>query len=940
MIHKILINIFINQLFNFKPKFFFVVITGVTVSNMTLANCVNNNLNITCEGDITLSGPSFGYLYSIGNLNGLFVKNNANITWDNAQYGSPNSSSSGTRAAINYYTSGVSGKVLKAINTGSIIVNNTSNLPSNRGLATMGLYTPTSDSFIEWENTGLLQISSNSNASSGISGVALQARGQVDALNSGTIISQQFGGSTSWLEGLEIKILGLTSDTARDFTLSTFTNKGNINISGPSSASGALGVSLIQKSQNYNSLPSYFILNNDGDITVDVTNTNSTVVNLNSNNFSNVFYEINNNGKLLATDKNYSAILHRATNTNQSSNVVLNNTGIIVGKITTNSGSDKITQTSGSIDGDIFLGAGNDSMLASGGKLNSSIFMGDDNDHVTFKDTLNVIGVPQVDGGLGQDTFNVEAMSLRGFTAASNDNTGNSIEKNNINLTNFEVININNSAQFELTNNLFTDSNKGTLNLANNSTLSTNQNINIADNLFIHGNVNNDQSLINLSDNTLSDSLTITGDYSGNRGVVSINTELNDDSSKTDKLIVNGSAKGSTELRVKNAGGTGAQTINGIHVIQTGSSENNATFILQGGAVSIGAYDYRLNLKKAGTGTNTTAFDNWYLESKLKQRDIEVPVYTPDVGEYLAVETMGNTLFTSRLEDREGASQYQNLGQNDKGNVWVRAYGGHHQFKSMQDQLKTKGNSFVTQIGAGLVTLGEEDQFNLGAMGGFAYYDGKTRSSLTSRESKTKMDGYSLGLYGTWYAYPVEKRGAYIDSWVLWNKFNNKIDTPNQNQYKYDSSGVTASIEAGGDYLINKNGKKDWWIQPQAQLIYQGVHADDFKDAQGVDIYHGKDNVQARMGVKTYLNIPTDGNKLTSYRPYVALNFIHNTNPYSVVIDDVRYENEGSANLGELKLGVEGQVTKNSQVWLNASYVAGSHSNQAYQGNIGWKYNF
>ena len=82
----------------------------------------------------------------------------------------------------------------------------------------MGLYTPTSDSFIEWENTGLLQISSNSNASSGISGVALQARGQVDALNSGTIISQQFGGSTSWLEGLEIRILGLTSDTARDFT--------------------------------------------------------------------------------------------------------------------------------------------------------------------------------------------------------------------------------------------------------------------------------------------------------------------------------------------------------------------------------------------------------------------------------------------------------------------------------------------------------------------------------------------------------------------------------------------------------------------------------------------------------------------------------------------------------------------------------------------------
>ena len=151
---------------------------------------------------------------------------------------------------------------------------------------------------------------------------------------------------------------------------------------------------------------------------------------------------------------------------------------------------------------------------------------------------------------------------------------------------------------------------------------------------------------------------------------------------------------------------------------------------------------------------------------------------------------------------------------------------------------------------------------------------------------------------------------------------------------------MTASIEVGGDYLINKNGKNNWWIQPQSQVIYQGVHADDFKNAQGVNINHGRDNVQARMGVKTYLEIPTNNNKLTSYRPYVALNFIHNTNPYSVVIDDVRYENEGSANLGELKLGVEGNVTQNSQVWLNASYFAGSHSNQSYQGNIGWKYNF
>lgn len=90
----------------------------------------------------------------------------------------------------------------------------------------------------------------------------------------------------------------------------------------------------------------------------------------------------------------------------------------------------------------------------------------------------------------------------------------------------------------------------------------------------------------------------------------------------------------------------------------------------------------------------------------------------PDVGPYVAAETMGNTLFTMRLEDREGASRFQNL-EKDNGNVWIRTYGSHNKFQSLNDQLKTKGNSFVTQIGTGLVTLGEEDQYNLGVMAGY-----------------------------------------------------------------------------------------------------------------------------------------------------------------------------------------------------------------------------
>lgn len=446
------------------------------------------------------------------------------------------------------------------------------------------------------------------------------------------------------------------------------------------------------------------------------------------------------------------------------------------------------------------------------------------------------------------------------------------------------------------------------------------------------------------------DTTEINGNFIGNKGTLVLNTALDGDNSATDKLIIKGAATGSTEVQVKNVGGLGAKTVNGIQIIQTVTSESADTFYLKDNYITAGAFDYSLNLKKSEVNANDVS-DNWYLESKLAKTTVanqatrepyinsEQPVYTPDVGSYLAIATMGNTLFTSRLEDREGASHFQQL-ENDKANVWIRTYGAHSKFRSMSDQLRTSGNSFVTQIGAGLVSLGDEDQYNIGVMGGYAYYDGKTRSELTQRESKAQIDGYSLGLYSTWYAHPVEKRGAYIDTWILWNNFKNTVNSADKNQYQFDSSGVTASIEAGGDYLLNKNSHKNWWIQPQAQVIYQGVDVDNFIDAQGQNILGRSDNLQARMGVKTYLAIETRLGKGTSYRPFLALNYIYNTTPYSVEVSHTNYANTSAKNLGEIKLGLEGHVTKNSQVWVNASYISGHSRNQTYQGNIGWKYNF
>lgn len=80
------------------------------------------------------------------------------------------------------------------------------------------------------------------------------------------------------------------------------------------------------------------------------------------------------------------------------------------------------------------------------------------------------------------------------------------------------------------------------------------------------------------------------------------------------------------------------------------------------------------------------------------------------------------------------------------------------------------------------------------------------------------------------------RQGAYVDSWVLWNDFKNTVTGKDMSPEKYDSSGITASIEAGSNYKLGGNESVSYWIQPQAQFIYQDVQLDNFTEQTGTKV--------------------------------------------------------------------------------------------------------
>ncbi|WP_145579709.1 autotransporter outer membrane beta-barrel domain-containing protein [Yersinia vastinensis] len=448
--------------------------------------------------------------------------------------------------------------------------------------------------------------------------------------------------------------------------------------------------------------------------------------------------------------------------------------------------------------------------------------------------------------------------------------------------------------------------------------------------------------------------LTIDGDLNSHGGDIIFNTVLGDDNSATDKLVVNGSTSGTTWVSVLNAGGSGAATLNGIELVEVnGSSEGE---FVKYGRIVAGAFDYSLT-----RGTDAHA-SNWYLTNTLitdtdpDTEVIRVPlpdpsimIERPEASSYSANLAAANTMFATRLHDRLGETQYIDAltGEQKVTSMWLRNEGGHTRFRDTQEQLGTQANRYVVQLGGDIAqwSLDGLDRLHLGVMAGYGNSKNKTESRISGYTARGSVDGYSLGMYGTWYANEADKSGLYVDSWAQYSWFNNTVDGQNLNTEEYKSKGITASIESGYTFNVGENTAKNakYFIQPKAQVTWMGVKADDHKEANGTRVSGvGDGNIQTRLGVKAFMNgfHESDKGKDRVFQPFIEANWLHNTKDFGAQMDGITVKQAGASNIGELKTGVEGQINKQLNVWGNVSQQIGGKGYSDTAVMLGVKYNF
>ena len=593
------------------------------------------------------------------------------------------------------------------------------------------------------------------------------------------------------------------------------------------------------------------------------------------------------------------------------------------------------------VTGDIITGDGNDSFTMSGGHLQGKLDMADGDDSALFshQTDASLTGIIQADGGLGNDMLTFDATTLSSLAR----------------FINWETINLNNGANITLDGDLtLGDSASGTgvLNINAGSTLNIG-----GGNLIIQPasagqmvQVNN-ASLINLTagSSTPGNILTIDGHYSGSNGAIAINTRLGDDSSASDKLVVNGDTAGMSTLRIANHGGSGALTqANGIEVVTVGGN-SAGTFKLGNRAVA-GIYEYALYQGGVDADANN---GNWYLRSLTVPPDDhggDKPAPRPETGVYLRNMTAASTMFVHTLHDRLCEPQYTDAYRDNAGaSVWLRVSGRHSDGQAANGLFDTSNNTTLVHLGGDLARWSSngDDRWLFGVMGAYGHSDTDVDpvnlkvvpGTAISRTANGRVDGYGAGGYATWYGNHDKPSGPYIDLWGMYGWYHNKVQGNGLPGESYHSEGWTLSAEAGYAFVAyDQNERRQWLIEPQAQLAYNRYDENDHHESNGTWVRNGDaDGVIGRIGARLFSHSRLGNNGI---QPFVEANWWYNNAKNTIVFNDVALSDGTPDSTYELKAGLQGELARGWQMWGHIGGRWGANSYSSYEGMVGVKHSF
>ncbi|WP_051608358.1 autotransporter outer membrane beta-barrel domain-containing protein [Snodgrassella communis] len=709
--------------------------------------------------------------------------------------------------------------------------------------------------------------------------------------------------------------------------------------------------------QNKNDIKGKIVNQGDGKITLD----NSGIIDADS--------VITNNGddkNALINIINENSLLARINN-NKAGRIEFTNKkiGIFENSTLTNEGSGKIEATNAGSFKEISIS--NDGADSNIDFINTGTF---ENSTLTNK-------------GSGK----IEATNAGSFKeiSISNDGTGSNIDFTNTNTGIFSgsltsinsgTITATNFGKFTGTTNINPDAYKsaGTISLKNSGTWTNTGNSTLSE-LTNTGTIKFPKiSEADANDKNKYHTITVDGDYIGG-GDIFVNTIWNkneNDPNFTDQLIIKGKVIGDAVTMVKTENGIYGDItipeipfIHSAPVIHVDGNTNKDSF--QGSAATKNAGEAQLKRIDSKEGTDYA----WTLLAEPKPDPVKpaptepvkpinpvppkrVPIYAEPVSGYVQMPTADMELgFTTigTLHERRGENQTYNInGANNTAlsdsqqQTWGRVLAKHLD-KNGKKRLDTAGNQSVLQIGHDFI-LDENDKTgarrHIGGYVSYGHNENDFRDQYRAENGyivddhytgKGRTDAVSIGGYGTFYG----NNGGYVDLVGQVTYLRNKYNARSNESVHQNGWGAALSAEAGKSFIVYGN---NWFVEPQAQLVYQYLSLDDFNDKYRHIDQHNPSALRGRMGMRFgYNGNATDNLPPSSF--YGIANIWHDfVNPKSVDIGRDTLKEEYAKTWGEIGAGIQWPITRQSDFYGDVRYEKnfGSDKRKGFKGTLGYKY--
>ena len=246
----------------------------------------------------------------------------------------------------------------------------------------------------------------------------------------------------------------------------------------------------------------------------------------------------------------------------------------------------------------------------------------------------------------------------------------------------------------------------------------------------------------------------------------------------------------------------------------------------------------------------------------------------------------------------------------------LRVIGGDYHYTAA-GQLAQHEDTSTVQLSGDLFSgrWGTDGEWMLGAVGGYSDNQGDSRSNMTGTRADNQNHGYAVGLTSSWFQHGNQKQGAWLDSWLQYAWFNNDVSEHEDGVDHYHSSGIIASLEAGYQWLPGHGVV----IEPQAQVIYQGVQQDDFTAANHARVSQSQgDDIQTRLGLHS------EWRTAVGVIPTLDLNYYHDPHATEIEEDGSTISDDAVKQRGEIKVGITGNISQRVSLRGSVAWQKGS----------------